>query len=54
MYEAKNLSKMRPQGAYKFFTTSMLKSHEIKAQMKEMLLKAFENHEFDIVYQPVL
>ena len=53
MYEAKIMSKMRPHGAYKFFTPSMLKSHEIQSQMKNMLLKAFNNNEFDIAYQPV-
>ena len=53
MYEAKIMSKMRPNGAYKFFTPSMLKSHEIQSQMKNMLLDAFENDEFDIAYQPV-
>ena len=53
MYEAKMMSKMRPNGAYKFFTPSMLKSHEIQSQMKNMLLEAFDNDEFDIAYQPV-
>ena len=53
MYEAKIMSKMRPHGAYKFFTPSMLKSHEIQSQMKNMLLEAFNNNEFGIAYQPV-
>ncbi len=53
MYEAKGMSKRRPHGAYKFFTPSMLMSHEIQAQMKNMLLAAFENDEFDVDYQPV-
>ena len=53
MYEAKNISKMRPAGAFKFFTPSMLKSYEIQSQMKQTLLDAFSNNEFDIMYQPI-
>ena len=53
MYEAKRLSKTRPEGSYEFFTFSMLTAHEIQAQMKKELMQAFVNNQFDISFQPI-